>query len=193
MIQGKEIYHILVAIVPLYVSMILAYGSIRWWKIFTPEQFLGISRFVAVFAVPFLTFHFISTIDLYNMNKKLIAADTLQKFVIGVALFLWSYFTKHGSLEWSITVFSLSTLPNTLLVGVPLLSAMYGESTTSLLIQLVVLQSVVWYNLLLFLYEYRAAKRSFTQQFLHETDIEGPNDDVSPNIRDDPRVRQIKP
>ena len=32
--------------------MILAYGSVKWWKIFTPDQCSGINRFVALFAVP---------------------------------------------------------------------------------------------------------------------------------------------
>ncbi|KAK2994049.1 hypothetical protein RJ640_012319 [Escallonia rubra] len=41
--------------------MILAYGSVRWWKIFSPDQCSGINRFVAIFAVPLLSFHFIST------------------------------------------------------------------------------------------------------------------------------------
>ncbi|CBI17877.3 unnamed protein product, partial [Vitis vinifera] len=68
MIRGKDIYDVLAAIVPLYVAMILAYGSVRWWKIFTPEQCAGINRFVAVFAVPLLSFHFISLNDIYNMN-----------------------------------------------------------------------------------------------------------------------------
>ncbi|KAL5072219.1 hypothetical protein RYX36_023106 [Vicia faba] len=32
--------------------MILAYGSVKWWKIFTPDQCSGINHFVALFAVP---------------------------------------------------------------------------------------------------------------------------------------------
>ena len=40
------------AVVPLYVAMILAYGSVKWWKIFSPNQCSGINRFVALFAVP---------------------------------------------------------------------------------------------------------------------------------------------
>ena len=153
MITGKDIYDVLAAIVPLYVAMILAYGSVRWWKIFTPDQCSGINRFVAVFAVPLLSFHFISSNDPYAMNYHFIAADSLQKVVILVALFLWQAFTKHGSLEWMITLFSLSTLPNTLVTGIPLLKAMYGDFSGSLMVQLVVSQSVIWFTLLLFLFE----------------------------------------
>ncbi|KAK3038273.1 hypothetical protein RJ639_029861 [Escallonia herrerae] len=165
MITGKDIYDVLAAIVPLYVAMILAYGSVRWWKIFTPDQCSGINRFVAVFAVPLLSFHFISSNNPYAMNYHFIAADSLQKVVILAALFLWQAFSKNGSLEWMITLFSLSTLPNTLVMGIPLLKAMYGDFSGSLMVQIVVLQSVIWYTLMLFMFEYRGAKLLITEQF----------------------------
>ncbi|CAJ2649843.1 unnamed protein product [Trifolium pratense] len=166
MITGKDIYDVFAAIVPLYVAMILAYGSVRWWKIFTPDQCSGINRFVAVFAVPLLSFHFISSNDPYAMNYHFLAADSLQKVVILGALFLWNTFTKNqDSLDWTITLFSLSTLPNTLVMGIPLLKAMYGDFSGNLMVQIVVLQSVIWYTLMLFLFEYRAAKLLITEQF----------------------------
>ncbi|KAF8392837.1 hypothetical protein HHK36_021076 [Tetracentron sinense] len=165
MIAGKDIYDVLAAIVPLYVAMILAYGSVRWWKIFTPDQCSGINRFVAVFAVPLLSFHFISSNNPYAMNYHFIAADSLQKIVILFALFIWHTFSKNGSLEWMITLFSLSSLPNTLVMGIPLLKAMYGDFSGSLMVQIVVLQSVIWYTLMLFMFEYRGAKLLITEQF----------------------------
>ncbi|XP_074569934.1 auxin efflux carrier component 2-like [Curcuma longa] len=179
MINGKDIYDVLAAVVPLYVAMILAYGSVRWWNIFTPNQCSGINRFVAVFAVPLLSFHFISVNNIYAMNFHFIAADSLQKLVILLALFLWHNllprrFLRPGSsggagngssLDWSITLFSLATLPNTLVMGIPLLSAMYGEFSGGLMVQIVVMQSVVWYTLMLFLFEYRGAKALIAEQF----------------------------
>ncbi|KAG6587722.1 auxin efflux carrier component 2 [Cucurbita moschata] len=165
MITGKDIYDVFAAIVPLYVAMILAYGSVKWWKIFTPDQCSGINRFVAVFAVPLLSFHFISSNDPYAMNYQFIAADSLQKIVILFALFLWQSFTKQGTLEWMITLFSLSTLPNTLVMGIPLLKAMYGDFSGNLMVQIVVLQSIIWYTLMLFMFEYRGAKLLITEQF----------------------------
>ncbi|KAF3452717.1 hypothetical protein FNV43_RR03150 [Rhamnella rubrinervis] len=165
MITGKDIYDVLAALVPLYVAMILAYGSVRWWKIFTPDQCSGINRFVAVFAVPLLSFHFISSNDPYAMNYLFIAADSLQKVVILVALFLWQTFSKRGSIEWMITLFSLSTLPNTLVMGIPLLKAMYGDFSATLMVQIVVLQSVIWYTIMLFMFEYRGAKLLINEQF----------------------------
>ncbi|XP_024032125.1 probable auxin efflux carrier component 1c isoform X2 [Morus notabilis] len=121
MISLLDLYHVLTAVVPLYVAMILAYGSVKWWKIFSPDQCSGINRFVALFAVPLLSFHFISTNDPYNMNFRFILADSLQKIIVLAVLFLWSKTSSRGSLEWSITLFSLSTLPNTLVMGIPLL------------------------------------------------------------------------
>ncbi|KAL4586693.1 hypothetical protein LXL04_011335 [Taraxacum kok-saghyz] len=165
MISGHDFYTVMAAMVPLYVAMILAYGSVRWWKIFSPDQCSGINRFVAIFAVPLLSFHFISLNNPYEMNFRFIAADTLQKVIMLVVLGLWANFTKNGSLEWAITIFSLSTLPNTLVMGIPLLIAMYGEYSGSLMVQVVVLQCIIWYTLLLFLFEYRGAKILILEQF----------------------------
>jgi auxin efflux carrier family len=151
--------------VPLYVAMILAYGSVKWWKIFTPDQCSGINRFVALFAVPLLSFHFISTNDPYNMNLRFITADSLQKIIVLVVLALWTKLSKRGCLEWTITLFSLSTLPNTLVMGIPLLKGMYGDYSGSLMVQVVVLQCIIWYTLMLFMFEYRGAKLLISEQF----------------------------
>ncbi|KAL7240246.1 hypothetical protein ACSBR2_005999 [Camellia fascicularis] len=165
MITWHDLYTVLTAVIPLYVAMILAYGSVRWWKIFSPDQCSGINRFVAIFAVPLLSFHFISTNNPYAMNFRFIAADTLQKMIVLVMLCIWTNFSKHGSLDWMITIFSLSTLPNTLVMGIPLLIAMYGGYAGNLMVQVVVLQCIIWYTLLLFLFEYRGAKMLIMEQF----------------------------
>ncbi|OIT19345.1 PREDICTED: probable auxin efflux carrier component 1b [Nicotiana attenuata] len=165
MISLSDLYHVLTAVVPLYVAMILAYGSVKWWKIFSPDQCSGINRFVALFAVPLLSFHFIASNNPYAMNYKFIAADTLQKVIVLVVLAIWSRISSRGSLEWSITLFSLSTLPNTLVMGIPLLKGMYGEASGSLMVQIVVLQCIIWYTLMLFLFEYRGARMLIAEQF----------------------------
>lgn len=43
-------------------------------------------------------------------------------------------------------------------MGIPLIKSMYGSEQESLMIEVVVLQSIIWYTLLLFLFEYRAAR-----------------------------------
>ncbi|XP_015882731.1 probable auxin efflux carrier component 1c [Ziziphus jujuba] len=165
MITLSDFYHVMTAMVPLYVAMILAYGSVKWWKIFTPDQCSGINRFVALFAVPLLSFHFISTNDPYTMNFRFIAADTLQKLIVLAVLAVWTKLSKRGCLEWTITLFSLSTLPNTLVMGIPLLKGMYGEFSGSLMVQIVVLQCIIWYTLMLFMFEYRGARMLISEQF----------------------------
>ncbi|XP_016514062.1 putative auxin efflux carrier component 1c [Nicotiana tabacum] len=165
MITLSDFYHVMTAVVPLYVAMILAYGSVKWWKIFSPDQCSGINRFVALFAVPLLSFHFIAANNPYTMNIRFIAADTLQKLIVLGALAIWANFSKRGSLEWSITLFSLSTLPNTLVMGIPLLKGMYGDFSGSLMVQIVVLQCIIWYTLMLFMFEFRGARMLISEQF----------------------------
>uniref|UniRef100_A0A803M286 Auxin efflux carrier component n=1 Tax=Chenopodium quinoa TaxID=63459 RepID=A0A803M286_CHEQI len=158
MISWKDLYNVLSNVVPLYVVMISAYGSVKWWKIFSPNEISGINRFVALFAVPLLSIKFISNNNPYAMNFRFIAADTLQKLIVIVILFLWCKLSSRGSLEWCITLFSLSCLPNTLVVGIPLLGGMYGQDLSqSLMVQLSVIQFNVWFPIMLFLFEYRRA------------------------------------
>uniref|UniRef100_A0A0E0BNL5 Auxin efflux carrier component n=1 Tax=Oryza glumipatula TaxID=40148 RepID=A0A0E0BNL5_9ORYZ len=148
--------------------MTLAYASVRWWRIFSPDQCSGINRFVALFAVPLLSFHFISTNNPFAMNLRFLAADTLQKLIVLALLALWCRLSARGSLDWLITLFSLSTLPNTLVMGIPLLKGMYagaGADSGSLMVQIVVLQCIIWYTLMLFLFEYRGARLLVMEQF----------------------------
>ncbi|XP_039050527.1 auxin efflux carrier component 1-like [Hibiscus syriacus] len=165
MITLADFYHVMTAMVPLYVAMILAYGSVKWWNIFSPGQCSGINRFVALFAVPLLSFHFIASNDPYAMNFRFIAADTLQKVIVLAILAVWCKVSRRGCLEWTITLFSLSTLPNTLVMGIPLLKGMYGEFSGSLMVQIVVLQCIIWYTLMLFMFEYRGATMLISEQF----------------------------
>ncbi|KHG05246.1 Putative auxin efflux carrier component 5 [Gossypium arboreum] len=138
--------------------MILAYVSVKWWKLFTPEQCAGINKFVAKFSIPLLSFQVISENNPYKMNLKLILADFLQKLLAFLVLFALTKLSSRGGLSSIITGLSLSTMPNTLILGIPLLRAMYGDKSATLLAQIVVLQSLIWYNLLLFLFELNATK-----------------------------------
>ncbi|ESW32535.1 hypothetical protein PHAVU_002G330300 [Phaseolus vulgaris] len=165
MITLADFYHVMTAMLPLYVAMLLAYASVKWWKIFSPDQCSGINRFVALFAVPLLSFHFIASNNPYQMNFRFIAADTLQKTIVLAVLTIWSNVSKRGCLEWTITLFSISTLPNTLVMGIPLLKGMYGEFSGSLMVQIVVLQCIIWYTLMLFMFEYRGARMLISEQF----------------------------
>ncbi|XP_058187983.1 auxin efflux carrier component 8 isoform X1 [Rhododendron vialii] len=159
MISLTDAYHVVAATVPLYVAMILAYISVKWWKLFTPDQCSGINKFVAKFSIPLLSFQVISTNNPYKMNMRLVCADFLQKLFAFSALVVIMKIRSRGNLSWIITGLSLSTLPNTLILGIPILRAMYGDEAVVLLTQIVVLQSIVWYNVLLFLFEVNMIKQ----------------------------------
>jgi Membrane transport protein len=147
MITLQDIYTVLCATTPLYFAMLTAYFSVKKWKLFTLVQCTGISRFVSAFAVPVLSFHFISQNDPFLMDFRFILADTISKILVLVVLSIFgSFFRCSGTtrLDWVITIFSVTTLPNTLVMGIPLLHAMYGEFTEGLMVQLIVLQCIVW-------------------------------------------------
>ncbi|KAK0585404.1 hypothetical protein LWI29_028001 [Acer saccharum] len=180
MISLADVYHVVAATVPLYVAMMLAYFSVKWWKLFTPDQCSGINKFVAKFSIPLLSFQVISNNNPYKMNLKLIYSDFLQKLLAFLVLAAITRFSSRGGLKWIITGISLSTLPNTLILGIPLLRAMYGDEAGVLIAQIVVLQSLIWYNLLLFLFELSAAKAaSVTPQVEASGDLEGTQESQS--------------
>lgn len=160
MISSADVYHVLAATVPLYIAMFLAYISVKCWRLFTPDQCSGINKFVAKFSIPLLSFQVISTINPYKMNLKLIFADLLQKLFALLVLTALTKISSRLRMNWIITGLSLSTLPNTLILGIPLLKAMYGVEAEALLSQIVGLQSLIWYNLLLFLFELNATKEA---------------------------------
>ena len=130
MITAADFYDIMSAMVPLYVAMLLGYASVRWWSIFSAVQCSGINRFVAIFAIPVLSFTFISRNDPYEMDGWFLLADSASKLVVLDGLAVWTRLRSNNknsrSFDWAITLFSVSTLLNTLVMGIPLLEAMYG-------------------------------------------------------------------
>ncbi|KAL5834387.1 hypothetical protein ACOSQ4_013884 [Xanthoceras sorbifolium] len=155
MIGGDDVYKVIVAMVPLYVALMLGYGSVKWWKVFTAEQCDAINRLVCYFTLPLFTVEFTAHVDPFQMNYPFIAADVISKVIIVVVLAFWAKCTSKGSYCWSITSFSLCTLTNSLVVGVPLIKAMYGPTAVDLVVQSSVFQAIIWLTILLFILEFR--------------------------------------
>ncbi|KAK3229472.1 hypothetical protein Dsin_001353 [Dipteronia sinensis] len=155
MIGWDDVYKVIVAMVPLYVALMLGYGSVKWWKIFTAEQCDAINLLVCYFTLPLFTVEFTAHIDPFLMNYRFIAADAISKLIIVVVLAFWAKYSSKGSYCWSITSFSLCTLTNSLVVGVPLMKAMYGPMAVDLVVQSSVFQAIVWLTILLFVLEFR--------------------------------------
>lgn len=160
MVSIENIYHVLEETVPLYFAMILGYLSIKWWKLLSPEQCAGINKFVSKFSIPLLSFQVISANNPYQMITKLVLSDVLQKALSFFGSLVVAKTFCQNTMDWLITGISVSTLPNTLIVGIPLLRGMYGDEAVRLITQIVVLQSLVWYNILLLFFEFRAQKLS---------------------------------
>ncbi|XP_060185321.1 auxin efflux carrier component 5-like isoform X2 [Lycium barbarum] len=162
MIGWEVVYKVVVAMAPLYVALILGYASVKWWRIFTQNQCDAINHLVCYFTLPLFTFEFTAHIDPFEMNYKFLGADAISKVIIVVVLASWAKCSTGGSYRWSITSFSLSTLTNSLVVGVPLMKAMYGEEAVHLVVQGSVTQAIVWLTILLFVLEMRTTRTDFS-------------------------------
>ncbi|NP_001140977.1 Probable auxin efflux carrier component 5b [Zea mays] len=170
MIGWGDVYKVVAAMAPLYFALGLGYGSVRWWKLFSPDQCDAVNRLVAYFAVPFFAFDFAARIDPFALSYRVLAADALSKLAVALALAAWATAAasasarrggggkgKDRALSWCITGFSLATLNNTLVVGVPLLDAMYGKWARDLIVQISVVQIIVYFPALLLALEARRA------------------------------------
>ncbi|KAM0001530.1 putative membrane transport protein [Helianthus debilis subsp. tardiflorus] len=160
MIGWEDIYKVLAAMFPLYTALILGYGSVKWWHMFNSDHCDAINRLSCYFIMPLFTFDFTTRINTYKMNYRFLAADVISKAIILLAILLWANFTKRGNYAWSITCFSLSSLNNALVVGVPLMEAMYGPLGENIVIQSSILQFMLWIMVLLLMFEFQCAKRS---------------------------------
>ncbi|KAK1411009.1 hypothetical protein QVD17_37552 [Tagetes erecta] len=169
MIGLEDVYKVVAATVPLYVALLLGYGSVRWWHIFTHEQCDAINRFVCFFTLPLFTFEFTAHVDPFSMNYRFVGADAISKVIIVVVLAFWARFSSKGSYSWAITSYSLSTLTSSLVVGIPLVKAMYGPEFVNLVVQGSVIQAIVWLTGLLFVLECR--RSVFTDCSVSATEI----------------------
>ncbi|KAK9692200.1 hypothetical protein RND81_09G248000 [Saponaria officinalis] len=161
MISLEDVYKVLVAMVPLYVALILGYGSIKWWRLFKLNECDAINRLVCYFTLPLFNFDFTAHSDPFKWDYKFLAADAISKFIIVAVLAIWVKFTSKGSYNWFITSFSLTTLTNSLVVGVPLLGAMYGQLGVDLVVQFSVTQAIIWLTILLFVLESRRSRSDY--------------------------------
>ncbi|KAL6988871.1 Auxin efflux carrier component 5 [Sarracenia purpurea var. burkii] len=184
MIGWDGIYKVVEAMVPLYVALVLGYGSVRWWRIFKPEQCDAINSLVCFFTLPLFTFEFTAHVDPFRMNFLFLGADAISKVIIVAVLAFWAKCSSKGSYCWSITSFSLSTLTNSLVVGIPLLKAMYGQLGVDLVVQASVVQAIVWLTILLFVMEIRRSGNDFAAgdegvAGEAEKDLEGNNNNTT--------------
>ncbi|KAF8015398.1 hypothetical protein BT93_H1030 [Corymbia citriodora subsp. variegata] len=189
MIGSEDIYKVFEAMVPLYVALMLGYGSVRWWHMFTSEQCDGINRMVCYFIVPLFGFEFTAAhANLFEMNYSVIAADGISKILAILTLALCAKCSSKVDYNWCITTFSLLTLTNLLLVGVPMLKAMYGQVGVDLVVQLMVVQAILWFPLLLCFLEFRKMGMDYpptgattNDSMPGEKDIEGTAEAVRTN------------
>ncbi|RZS09017.1 hypothetical protein BHM03_00040057, partial [Ensete ventricosum] len=117
----------------------------------------AINRLVSCITLPLFTFQFMLHTNPFAINYRFVAADATSKVTIALLLAAWPKCSSKGSYCWSVTSFSLATLTNSLVVGVPLVGAMYGLWAQDLVVQLSVVQAIMWLMLLMFVFELRKA------------------------------------
>ncbi|XP_076889724.1 auxin efflux carrier component 5-like [Bidens hawaiensis] len=171
MIGWDDIYKVVTSMFPLYVALLLGYGSVKWWRMFKPDHCDAINRLNCYFIIPLFTFDFTTQVNPFKMNFRFLAADVISKGIILIGITIWAKFAPKGNYPWSITSFSLSSLNNSLVVGVPLMRAMFGLVGENLVIQSSILQFTIWNIILLAMYAFWGVKKMSADE--SATDLEG--------------------
>ncbi|CAM6095512.1 unnamed protein product [Calypogeia fissa] len=163
MLTGKEFWHLIEHIIPVYVTVFLGWYLYRF-KYILPVHAPGISRFVSLMGIPFYAFHLLAFNDPYQISLRLVGADILQKAVALLIGILYWAFAKNGKIDHVINFFMLATLPNTVLIGDALLDPLYGNIVDGKVVTIIFLQVVLWYNLTIALYEMRIVLKEMQAQ-----------------------------
>nr|CAB3453886.1 unnamed protein product [Digitaria exilis] len=150
MIGWGDVYKVAAAMAPLYFALALGYGSCG-----------AINRLVIYFAFPFFGFDLTARAGSFAASYRVLAADVACKALVVLALAGWAaacrWSKRKGAYSWCITGFSLAALNNALLMGIPLLDAMYVGWAHDIAVQMSMMQIVVWFPLMLVLFEARQA------------------------------------
>ncbi|KAL3694772.1 hypothetical protein R1sor_008423 [Riccia sorocarpa] len=154
MLSAVDFWHLVEHIIPVYAIVILAYALTKL-NLIESEHVSGISRWVSFLGVPSYVFHLLAFNDPYQMSLRLVGADLISKSLALFCVCVWWRFSKSGSIEGVIGFFMLATLPNTVLVGDALLQPLYGEEVHTQVVTIIFMQSFLWYNICICLYETR--------------------------------------
>ncbi|KAL3680671.1 hypothetical protein R1sor_023627 [Riccia sorocarpa] len=152
-LEGSAVVNLVNAIVPLYITIALGYVLSKFKVVAYDKHYAGIVTFCFKLTIPALVFQLVATNDPYTLNLRLVGADTLSKVVVLLVLSLGYYrWPTAEGVAWVYAYFSLATMSNTVLVGIPLVTALY-PGTEKDLTALIFMQSLLWFCVCIFVLE----------------------------------------
>jgi len=95
--------------------------------------------------LPGLLFRNIATSNLYDADYSIIFASLVFKFVSGVFIFAYCYFTRAcfgPAPERSLVMHSVLTFPNYVVIGTPVLSAIFNPAVVKTMMSLLLMEQV---------------------------------------------------
>lgn len=136
-------FNIIQVLVPLYFVVLLGWIAGRTKS---ADEFMldRLNAFNAKFALPGLLFRNIASSNLYDADFSIVAADILYKVIIGFVLAIWAKLAsaKGEAAENWIVAHSVMSLPNYVVIGIPVLSALYTPATAKLFMGLLLMEQV---------------------------------------------------
>ncbi|KAG6557668.1 hypothetical protein Mapa_000949 [Marchantia paleacea] len=176
-LKGSEVMNLVNAIVPLYISIGLGYSLSKLKVLSYKVHYQGIVTFCFKVTTPPLVFQMVANNNPYLLNLRLIGADVLCKTIVLAALALscvWRPTAQH--VAWVSAYFNLATMSNTVLIGIPLLTALY-PGTEKDITALVFLQCLIWFSVCIFILELHKVliendSKQGNEDPVHDVDVE---------------------
>ncbi|KAL2631132.1 hypothetical protein R1flu_015818 [Riccia fluitans] len=150
---GSEVISLVNAIVPLYISIALGYSLPKLKVLTHKDHYAGIVAFRFKVTTPPLVFQLVAGNDPYALNLRLIAADTLCKVLVLLVLSFGCFWRPRAKrAAWLFAYFNLATMSSTVLVGIPLFTALY-PGTEKDLTAIIFMQCLLWFGICIFILE----------------------------------------
>lgn len=170
-LKGSEVMNLVNAVVPLYISIGLGYTLSKLKVLSYEVHYQGIVTFCFKVTTPPLVFQMVANNNPYLLNLRLIGADVLCKAIVLVVLGLscvWRPTAQH--VAWVSVYFNLATMSNTVLIGIPLLTALY-PGTEKDITALVFLQCLIWFSVCIFILELHKVLVQYDPKQAHEDPV----------------------
>eukprot|EP00128_Syssomonas_multiformis_P006427 Colp12_sorted_trinity150504_noHs@31653 len=142
--MAGDMYQIASAVVPLYGTLFIGWLASRF-RVLDKVAFGGLNRFIVVFCLPAIIFRVLARANLYAADMRIFAVQTIYVVLCVMLLGIWALSRRNkggDTFGYFISFLSISSFPNSLIIGVPILNAMYGTKAEIVMILIVVYQSV---------------------------------------------------
>ena len=144
---------IFVIIGPLLVTALLGYSAAKT-KVFTPDQIVGLGRFLITVAIPAVLILSLSSLSITEViDNRFLRFYLVIALILVVLMWLVGRFVLGGSLEEAATMALAVGIPNNIIIGFPLVHQVFGDASLPFFVAVVLIENAILLPLALLAFE----------------------------------------